>query len=194
MLHPWLPTARSRILASPGWCLPPSDAGLSWPPHLASAGSPGPRPSFPPPPRGCPCSLKDASLPGRRRSLRWRLGRSPESGCVTGPGAGPAFQPVCVRLSPPSPGFPVTPSRPHSASQSLLGPQRPPSCRNRVPAPTRAESPSVQGGALLSLGERGTGTPEKANGSEGAAPFREHRFAGQRWENWRRRDPQARIW
>lgn len=182
---PWLAAASSRILASPRWCLPPSDAGLSWPPHLGSAGSPGPRPSFPPPPRDCPCSPKDANLSGRRRSLRWILGRSTESRCVTGPGAGPAFQ---LRLSPPSPGFPVTPSRPHSASQSLFGPQRPPSCCNHVPAPARADSPSVQGGALLSLGEPGTGTPEKANGSEGAAPFREHRFAWQRWENWSR-DP-----
>lgn len=176
-----LPTASSRVLASLRRSLPLSDAGHPGP-RLPSAGSPGPRPSLPLPPRGCPGSPKDASLPCRRRSLRWRPGRSTESWCVTGPGAGPRSS----RCAAPSPSarFPVTPSRP----------QRPPSRCKGVPAPPRSASPTVQGGALLSLGEPGTGTPEKANGSKGNAPFREHRFAGAEGESWRSRNPQTWIW
>lgn len=113
-----------------------------------------------------------------------------EPRCVTGPGAGPAFD-LCAA---PFPMPCLTPSRLRPASQGLLVPQRPSSCL-RAHQPRLGPLHQLQGGGLLSVGESGTGTPAESlrvgGGWDRAAPIWSAGLRGRRWGSGR--NPQAWI-
>lgn len=218
-LFPPLGPTPSPCLVSPGRCPPLSDAGLSWRPHpqprvsvlsrhplspVPNLALPRPRPLFAVPalcpllgavpfPLWTPASLHGhGALGGDQEGAR-----SP--GCVTGPGAGPAFEPVCgsVRRAP---GAVINPVE---APLRLPGPARlsaPLRCWGRSASPRLGSLHQVCSEMLCSVSGWGSdGGPQKsARVGRARRPLRLSPRAGWRARggrgSWGRRSPQAWIW